>query len=446
MLRLVKFVVYLAVSCHTVACAWHYILSTQEDSNTNSQIVGNIMNDKETYMYSLYFILVTFATVGYGDIIPQTNHEIFFNMLIEFIGILIFAYLMGNLSNILLSTSSHKTLASDKSNDLDKWLMRLNRSRSDRKFPIDVYNYVSNYYDYIWKHDFSQLQSSEFMYRIPHKLREKLIRNLLTPMINNFECFFRDCDEKLCYSLVMNMHPRRFEKHEEIISIDQEVTDVYFISAGQVAVGTKHGTQLFLKLPQYSFFGEEFVIFNSVSPMAFIAMEKLETLYIQKDAFLKLVKQFPNSMHVISVRAFKRGVYFRAEMYKYIKTVEQPAIETLFQRTKTGIDLILNSRTDANKILQQLNHSTGDISEELLNHIQYLLKISEPKKLTAHEKYIKKLHKTIHQYQKSFSKQSKLTDLLLSSHQTLLSDIESINSGLNSSKYSKVIKTLKRRI
>ena len=53
------------------------------------------------YMTSLYFIITSFATVGFGDIKGDTDLEYFISMIMMITGIGFFAYIMGNLNNIL---------------------------------------------------------------------------------------------------------------------------------------------------------------------------------------------------------------------------------------------------------------------------------------------------------------------------------------------------------
>ena len=53
-----------------------------------------------TYWNAFYYISTTATTIGYGDITPQTEHERLFVMLLEFVGILIFSAISGNIKNV----------------------------------------------------------------------------------------------------------------------------------------------------------------------------------------------------------------------------------------------------------------------------------------------------------------------------------------------------------
>lgn len=55
----------------------------------------------EKYSYSLYFIVITTLTIGYGDILPSTLTETFFVMFLAFTGCSILGYTINNIGEIL---------------------------------------------------------------------------------------------------------------------------------------------------------------------------------------------------------------------------------------------------------------------------------------------------------------------------------------------------------
>lgn len=270
MMRLTKLLIYLGVVCHLMACIWNYIVDIQPEHEDESWKMGLNMNSGESYMTSLYHILVTFATVGYGDVGAKTNSEIAFVILIEFIGILFFANLNSNITNIFTQMKSKENAKSAEIRNLDIWLLKLDRSRPDKRMQGNLLTYVRDFYTYVWDNDYSSLANSDYMYRLSPAIQANLIKKLFKDETDMFHIFFKGCPESFKYEVVMNIYPRKFNENEEIIPEGSDVDYIYFIWSGDVMVGTRLGTQIYLKLPNGSFFGDEFVLFKSKASHAFL--------------------------------------------------------------------------------------------------------------------------------------------------------------------------------
>lgn len=53
------------------------------------------------YLISLYYVIVTIGTVGYGDILPVNSTEVFISLIIIFIGLVFFGLLLGAIATSL---------------------------------------------------------------------------------------------------------------------------------------------------------------------------------------------------------------------------------------------------------------------------------------------------------------------------------------------------------
>ena len=58
-----------------------------------------------TVLNTLYFSVVTLTTVGYGDILPTNNFELFWAMIIIIFGVAYFSYILSNLASQFMEIS-----------------------------------------------------------------------------------------------------------------------------------------------------------------------------------------------------------------------------------------------------------------------------------------------------------------------------------------------------
>ena len=65
---------------------------------TDGRIKLNAEDDSLVYITSLYWVITTLTTVGYGDITGNTTSELFFSMMVEFVGLTFFSFLTGTIS------------------------------------------------------------------------------------------------------------------------------------------------------------------------------------------------------------------------------------------------------------------------------------------------------------------------------------------------------------
>jgi len=87
---------------HVIACGWIAIGEHETWGTWLDNFVLNRTNDPVTvYITSLYWVVTTLATVGYGDIYGSTEQEYIFTMCVEFIGILVFSIIMSTVNSFL---------------------------------------------------------------------------------------------------------------------------------------------------------------------------------------------------------------------------------------------------------------------------------------------------------------------------------------------------------
>jgi hypothetical protein len=109
---LVRSVLNFVLLVHIFACIWIGLGTETGDSwiSQNPEYSGH--SDKYSYSYpaSIYFIVTTITTVGYGDFSPNSNIELLYVIVLELLGLAIFSYTLGSIQSFRNDSTSEQIL------------------------------------------------------------------------------------------------------------------------------------------------------------------------------------------------------------------------------------------------------------------------------------------------------------------------------------------------
>ena len=135
---------------HVIACGWimvgeHPVYGTWLTNDSFNISKSEFRTDATTvYITSLYWVVTTLTTVGYGDIYGTTKEEFIYTMIVEFIGILVFSIIMSTV-NSFLSAQGDVDIVEAKSDQVDVWLVKLDNSRMSKSLPKILYDKIKVY-------------------------------------------------------------------------------------------------------------------------------------------------------------------------------------------------------------------------------------------------------------------------------------------------------------
>jgi len=109
-LDLIKFAMTVLLVTHWMACGWR-MLAGYVDEGGESWVTHTAFVHGESewslYMTSVYWAVVTFTTIGYGDVTPVSDNERAFTLCTAILGALLFGYMIGEICR-LMSSFGHK--------------------------------------------------------------------------------------------------------------------------------------------------------------------------------------------------------------------------------------------------------------------------------------------------------------------------------------------------
>ena len=116
-------------------------------------------------MYSYYYVCVTMNTVGYGDIIPQNNLEVFYSIFFIYIACGMFGYSLTSIGLIVQDINK-------KNNDFSTSISIINEYMQRQNIKYDLRMRIRKYVQFLWKEEEQEKKDEE------NKIVNKLSKSL----------------------------------------------------------------------------------------------------------------------------------------------------------------------------------------------------------------------------------------------------------------------------
>ncbi|EXC20599.1 Potassium channel SKOR [Morus notabilis] len=290
--RIVKLIVVELYCTHTAACIFYYLATTLPASKEGYTWIGSLkLGDYsyshfreidlwKRYMTSLYFAIVTMATVGYGDIHAVNLREMIFIMIYVSFDMILGAYLIGNMTALIVKGSKTEKFR-DKMTDLIKYM---NRNRLGRDIRNQIKGHVRLQYE-------SSYTDAAVLQDIPISIRAKISQTLYLPSIENV-CLFKGCSAEFINQIVIKVHEEFFLPGEVIMEQGNVVDQLYFVCQGaleEVGIGEDGSEETISSLQPKSSFGIISILCNIPQPYTVRVCELCRLLRIDKQSFTNIL-------------------------------------------------------------------------------------------------------------------------------------------------------------
>lgn len=174
----------LAILLNLLGCIWWALAVYQGLSNSwasqiekQADLIAPDTSDATRYLVSVYFVMTTITTIGYGDITPFTNLEVGISLIFELIGVFYFGYIISVVSQ-LLSANQHSRAAAvlqEKLQALDAWM-------SQRRLPSLLQKEIRSLFVQKWMYSVDTDEAVLYA-QLPHRLQKRVRHHLETPVL-----------------------------------------------------------------------------------------------------------------------------------------------------------------------------------------------------------------------------------------------------------------------
>lgn len=167
---------------HWAACYWYIVGTNAHDGDDDNWIIHNIEGVQDIgkrYIYSLYFTLTTMTTVGYGDITATNLSEVKFVLALLLIASIVFAGLMGALTDLISNLNND-------ANERNSKKAALSRYMRWRAVPKNLFMEIREHLLFLWeKNEFDEAYEDELKEQLSPALKKELCYHIFGPMLRH---------------------------------------------------------------------------------------------------------------------------------------------------------------------------------------------------------------------------------------------------------------------
>jgi CRP-like cAMP-binding protein len=377
LIPVIRVCVYFGLAVHSIAVSWTLISIATASSTSVTMTPGAPMNATNvslglgvstvplwddpsvksvqsdvSYITSLYFVLYTLTTAGFGDIvIDGSNARIIFAMILCVCGTLLNGLVIGSIVSILSKT------------DIDK--ERENKLRETLAVceyfdvPVGLAEEVLNFQNHLLADSLSEAYSDLVM-GLPSEM--KLNINLFTRVdLISSVYLFRDAHQGAKVAIASLLTSAVFRPEETVVVAGEHGDCMYFIGYGFVDVLSRTGRHLAI-LKRGNFFGEGALLETRQTRNATVkAITYCDLFVLSRPNFESVLRRFPRFKRAIIETSKQRAHAAAAAATADVGTDGSPRSRSLMKK-----ESFIHERLEKQDAIDEQIAKTNELMQQLL--------------------------------------------------------------------------------
>ena len=223
------FHVVLALFCLHITACFHIIIGRNTYPNWITEHNLSTSNFGSIYVTSIYFLMATMTSVGYGDITGNSIKERIFQIFLLIIGIIAYSWLVSSVSNYVIEKNKDNIFYDSKVKILDE--IKLTHPEMDNDLYIKIHLYLKQLKLLHKKKDKNILLDN-----LPYNIRNSLLYEINRPLIEGLNFFKNFQNSVFILSAVTKLIPIVTNKGDIIIEQNEIINSMVFVKQGRLAV------------------------------------------------------------------------------------------------------------------------------------------------------------------------------------------------------------------
>ncbi|XP_057797729.1 potassium channel KAT3-like [Salvia miltiorrhiza] len=293
--RCTKLVAVTLFAVHCAGCV-NYMIADRYWDPRRTWIGAVYPNFKEMgiwdkYVAALYWSIVTLTTTGYGDLHAENPREMLFDILYMLFNLGLTSYLIGNMTNLVLHWSCCTAHFRDSIGAASEFVKR-------NQLPPDIKDQILSHMCLKFKTE--GLKQQQTLKGLPKAIRCSIAHYLFFPIVREAR-IFHGVSQDFLLQLVAEVEVEWYPPREDIILQNETSTDAYVIISGSAdfVVKINGHDQIMGKACAGEMVGEVGVLCEKPQPLGVRTAEISQTLRLNKDAFLTILRSNPNDEQIV---------------------------------------------------------------------------------------------------------------------------------------------------
>ncbi|XP_068721829.1 uncharacterized protein [Montipora capricornis] len=278
--RLSKFFVQLIIVIHVFACAWIYtacpLNKCYERDTWISQQDLVVAPAFSRYCASVYWVVATMTSTGYGDIHAHNTFEMALASFVMIFGKPLFGFILGSIASTLANAEIRRVKYEEK-------LGAIQAHMSDQKIPEALKNRVMNCYNFIWDKN-KGIDQGTLFYDMPVCMMGELCLEMVKDIVYSVP-LFEGTQLPFVRLLCTKVKPLYFHAGEYVVRKGDIGQEMFIIRKGLVEIVTDDDPPEVIKtLDQGHFFGEIYLVYSSPHKVSARAVSHVDMLVLTKES------------------------------------------------------------------------------------------------------------------------------------------------------------------
>ncbi|KAL4332475.1 hypothetical protein GQ457_07G030190 [Hibiscus cannabinus] len=275
----------ISVTLFAVHCAgcFNYLIADRYPDPSRTWIGAVYPNFKQhslwdRYVTSIYWSITTLTTTGYGDLHAENPREMLFYIFYMFFNLGLTAYLIGNMTNLVVHWTSRTSNFRDTVRATSEFATR-------NHLPPHIQDQMLSHICLRFKTE--GLKQQETLNSLPKAIRSSIAQHLFLHIVQKVY-LFQGVSQDFLFQLVSEIEAEYFPPKEDVILQNESPTDLYILVSG--AINLISHDEVMEKVAAGEMFGEVGVLCYRPQPYTARATELCQILRINATSLMNIIK------------------------------------------------------------------------------------------------------------------------------------------------------------